>query len=63
MRRTATKTAKDQNTSSRAVPREGMDHIYISSVRFHAEQEDKDQRQRTVHATPTGGRPASAVAV
>jgi hypothetical protein len=61
MRRTTTKTAKDQMTSSRAIPREGMDHIHISLVRFHAEQEDKDRRQCTVHATLTWGRPASAV--
>jgi hypothetical protein len=61
MRRMTTKTAKDQKTSLRAIPREGMDHIHISMVRFRAEQEDKDRRQRTVHATPTGGRPASAV--
>jgi hypothetical protein len=32
MRRTTTKTAKDQKTSSRAVPREGMDHIHMSLV-------------------------------
>jgi hypothetical protein len=61
MRRTTAKSAKDQKTSSRAVPHEGMDHIHISSVCSHAEQEDKDGRQRTVHATPTGGRPAPAV--
>jgi hypothetical protein len=61
MRRTTTKTAKDQKTSSRAISREGMDHIHISTVRFCAEQEDMDRRQRTVHATPTGGRPASVV--
>jgi hypothetical protein len=61
MRRMTTKTAKDQKTSSRAVPCEGMDHIHISSVHSHAEQEDKDGRQRTIHATLTGGRPAHAV--
>jgi hypothetical protein len=61
MRRTTAKTAKDNKTSSRAVSREGMDHSHISSLRFHAEQEDKDGRLRTVHATPTGGRPAFAV--
>jgi hypothetical protein len=55
MRRTTTKTAKDQKTSSRAIPREGMDHIHVSSVRFRAKQEDKDERHRTIHATPTGG--------
>jgi hypothetical protein len=52
MRRTMTKTAKDQKTSSRAVPREGRDHIHVSSARFRAEQEDKSRRLRTVHATP-----------
>jgi hypothetical protein len=55
MRRTTTKTAKDQKTSSRPVPCEGMDHIHVSSVRSYAEQEDKDGRQRNIHATPTGG--------
>jgi hypothetical protein len=44
MRRTTTKTAKDQKTSSRVVPREGMDHIHVSLVRSRAEQEDKDGR-------------------
>jgi hypothetical protein len=53
MRRTMTKTTKDQKTSSRAVSREGGgDHIHISSARFHAEQEDKSRRLRTAHATP-----------
>jgi hypothetical protein len=52
MRRTMTKTAKDQKTSSRAVSREGRDHIHVSSARFRAEQEDKSRRLRTVHATP-----------
>jgi hypothetical protein len=61
MRRTMTKTAKDQKASSRVVPREGMDHIHVSSVRSSAKQEDKDRRQRTVHATPTRGRPAPAM--
>jgi hypothetical protein len=55
MRRTTIKTAKDQKASSRTVPHEGMDHIHVSSVRSSAEQEDKDRRQRTVHATPTRG--------
>jgi hypothetical protein len=32
MRRTTTKTAKDQKTSSRAVSREGRDHIHVGSV-------------------------------
>jgi hypothetical protein len=61
MRRTTTKIAKDQKTSSRGVPREGVDHIHIRSVCSSAEQEDKDGRQRTAHATPTRGRPAPAV--
>jgi hypothetical protein len=46
------KTAKDQKTSSRAVSREGKDHIHVSSACFRAEQEDKSRRLRTVHATP-----------
>jgi hypothetical protein len=61
MRRMTAKTAKDHKTSSRAVSREGRDHIHVSSVRFRAEQEDKSRRLRTVHATPTGRRPAFAV--
>jgi hypothetical protein len=52
MRRTTAKTAKDQKTFSRAISREGRDHIHISSARFRAEQEDKSRRLRTVHATP-----------
>jgi hypothetical protein len=52
MRRTTAKTTKDQKTSSRAVSREGRDHVHISSVCFRAEQEDKSRRLRTVHATP-----------
>jgi hypothetical protein len=63
MRRTTAKTTKDQKTSSRAVSREGMDHIHVSSVRFRAEQEDKDRRPRTIHATTTGRRPAFAVPI
>jgi hypothetical protein len=61
MRRTMTKTAKDQKTSSRGVPHEGTDHIHVSSVRSSVEQEDKDGRQHTAHAIPTRGRPAPAV--
>jgi hypothetical protein len=61
MRRTMTKTAKDQKASSRGVPREGKDQIYASSTRSSVEQEDKDGRQRTAHATPTRGRPAPVV--
>jgi hypothetical protein len=61
MRRTTAKTAKDQKTSSRAVSHEGRDRIHVGSVRFRAEQEDKDRRLRTIYATPTGRRPAFAV--
>jgi hypothetical protein len=52
MRRTTAKTAKDQKSSSRAVSREGRDHVHVSSARFRAEQEDKSRRLHTVHATP-----------
>jgi hypothetical protein len=52
MRRTTAKTAKDQKTSSRAVSREGRDHVHVSSAHFHVEQEDKGRRPRTTHATP-----------
>jgi hypothetical protein len=52
MRRMTTETAKDQKTSSQAVPREGKDHIHASSARLRAEQEDKGRRLRTAHATP-----------
>jgi hypothetical protein len=52
MRRTMTKTAKDQKTSSRASAGEGRDHAHVSSTRLHAEQEDKGRRPRTTHATP-----------
>jgi hypothetical protein len=44
MRRTTTKTAKDQKTSSRASAGEERDHIYVSSARLHAEQEDEGQK-------------------
>jgi hypothetical protein len=52
MRRTTTKTAKDQKTSSRASAGEGKDHVHVSSARLRAEQEDKGGRPRTAHATP-----------
>jgi hypothetical protein len=52
MRRTTTKTTKDQKTSSRDISHEGRDHVHISSACFHAEQEDKSRRLRTAHATP-----------
>jgi hypothetical protein len=61
MRRTSTKTAKDQKASLRGVPHERKDQIYASSACSNAEQEDKDRRQRTAHATPTRGRPAPSV--
>jgi hypothetical protein len=44
MRRTTTKTAKDQKTSSRAPASEGRDHIHVSSARLRAEQEDRGQK-------------------
>jgi hypothetical protein len=52
MRRTMTKTAKDQKTSSRASAGEGKDHVHVSSARFRAEREDKGGRPCTAHATP-----------
>jgi hypothetical protein len=52
MRRTTTKTAKDQKTSSRASSRGGRDHVHVSSARLRAEQEDKGRRPRTTHAIP-----------
>jgi hypothetical protein len=51
MRRTITKTAKDQKTSSRASAGEGRDHIHVSSACLRAEQEDKGRRLCTAHAT------------
>jgi hypothetical protein len=44
MRRTTTKTAKDQKTSSRAPAGEGRDHVYVSSAHLRAEQEDEGQK-------------------
>jgi hypothetical protein len=41
MRRTTTKTAKDQKTSSRAPASEERDHVHISLARLRAEQEDR----------------------
>jgi hypothetical protein len=55
------KTAKDQKTSSRGVPHEGKDLIYASSACSGVEREDKFGRWRTIHATPTRGRLASAM--
>jgi hypothetical protein len=55
MRRTTTKTAKYQKTSSRASAGEGRDHIHVSSAHLRAEQEDKGRRPHTAHATPDRG--------
>jgi hypothetical protein len=55
------RTAKDQKTSSRAVPHEGKDQICASSACSGVEREDKVGRWHTVHATPTRGRPTSTV--
>jgi hypothetical protein len=52
MRRTTTKTAKDQNNSSRAPAGEGKDHVHVSSAHLCAKQEDKGRRPCTAHATP-----------
>jgi hypothetical protein len=52
MRRTTAKTTKDQKVSSRAISREGRDHVHISLACFRAEQEDKGRRPLTTHATP-----------
>jgi hypothetical protein len=43
-RRTTTKTAKDQKTSSRASAGEGRDHVHVRSARLRAEQEDEGQK-------------------
>jgi hypothetical protein len=51
MRRTTTRTAKDQKTSSWAFAGEGRDHVHVSSTCLHAEQEDKGRRPCTAHAT------------
>jgi hypothetical protein len=51
MRRTTTKTAKDQKTSSQASAGEGRDRVHVSSAHLRAEQEDKGRRPRTTHAT------------
>jgi hypothetical protein len=44
MRKTTTKTAKDQKTSSRASAGEGKDHVHVSSACLRAEQEDEGQK-------------------
>jgi hypothetical protein len=44
MRRTTTKTAKDQKTSSRAPAVEERKYAHVSSARLHAEQEDNGQK-------------------
>jgi hypothetical protein len=43
-RRTTTKTAKDQKTSSRAPAGEERKYAHVSSARLHAEQEDNGQK-------------------
>jgi hypothetical protein len=52
MRRTTAKTTKDQKASSRAISREGRDHVHVSSACFRAEQEDKGRRPLIAHTTP-----------
>jgi hypothetical protein len=44
MRRTMTKTAKDQKTSSRAPAGEEREHVHVSSACLCAEQEDRGQK-------------------
>jgi hypothetical protein len=44
MRRTMTKTAKDQKTSSQGPAGEERDHVHISTSHLCAEQEDKGQK-------------------
>jgi hypothetical protein len=44
VRRTTTKTAKDQKTSSRAPAGEERKHAHVSSTRLRAEQEDNGQK-------------------
>jgi hypothetical protein len=44
MRRTMTKTTKDQKTSSRPSAGEGRAHIHVSSARLRAEQEEQGQK-------------------
>jgi hypothetical protein len=44
VRRTTTKTAKDQKTSSRAPAGEERKHDHVSLARLHAEQEDNGQQ-------------------
>jgi hypothetical protein len=44
VRRSTTKTAKDQKTSSRAPTGEERKHAHVSSARLRAEQEDNGQK-------------------
>jgi hypothetical protein len=44
MRRTTTKTAEDQKTSSRASASEERKHAHVSSARLRAEQEDNGKK-------------------
>jgi hypothetical protein len=56
MRRTTTKTAKDQKTSSRASAGEGRDHVHVSSTCLRAEQEDEGQKTAYRPCYPRQGR-------
>jgi hypothetical protein len=56
MRRTMTKTAKDQKTSSQAPAGEGKDHLHVSSAHLRAEQEDKGQKTAYRPCYPRQGR-------
>jgi hypothetical protein len=44
VRRTTTKTAKDQKTSSRAPAGEERNYVHVSSARLRAEQENNGQK-------------------
>jgi hypothetical protein len=44
VRRTTTKAAKNQKTSSRAPAGEERTHAHVSSAHLHAEQEDNGQK-------------------
>jgi hypothetical protein len=55
-RRTMTKTAKDQKTSSRASAGEGRDHVHVSSACLRAEQEDEGQKTAYHPRNPRQGR-------
>jgi hypothetical protein len=61
MRRTTTKTAKDQKTSSRAVSHEGRDHVH--SARHASVLSKKIRAEDCIPSMlpPTGRRPTFAV--